>query len=53
MMDATLAQILNHIYDLETEKAQLIDFIKKNEGVLRQANAEMPVLDQPAPAAAE
>lgn len=29
-MEATLAQLLNHIYELEVENAQLKEYIQKN-----------------------
>lgn len=29
-MDQTLAQLLNHIYELEVEKAEMIKYIQEN-----------------------
>lgn len=29
-MDTTLAQLMNHIYELELEKKQLLDYIQEN-----------------------
>jgi hypothetical protein len=42
MMDATLAQLLNHIYDLEQEKAAFVDFFEKNRKVLEANNTNLP-----------
>lgn len=44
MMDITLAQILNHLYDVERENEILKEFIQKNAGVLKGANAIVPGL---------
>lgn len=48
-MDATLAQILNHVYDLEVENQTLKEFLTKNRGVLLAANEHVPGLDGPQP----
>lgn len=48
-MDSTLIQLINHIFDLESEKKILTDFLLRNEAVLRAANAEVPGLDEPGP----
>ncbi len=53
-MDATLVQLLDHIYDLEQEKAVFVKFLLQNEAVLRAANAVVPGLpDQPTTQAPE
>lgn len=45
MMDSTLAQLLNHIYDVEAENKLLKEFIQANEGVLKRANVAVPGME--------
>ncbi len=41
-MDSTLVQLLNHIYDLEQEKAVLLDFFETNRTLLEANNTTVP-----------